>query len=126
MELIKTIPILFFWWYTGGIKKLLNFSKASFIFLKNIFDPLLLLKTLLSPWKKLVSSPAPGLFGLKDWLVENLISRGVGFVIRIFVLGGFLIFLAVYLAFFTFVVAFWFLFPLILVYFFLSILAHIR
>jgi len=121
MEFIRVIPTFFSWWYSGGIKKLFDFLEAVFVFLNNIFSPLILLKTLFSPWKNLVGVPRPGISGLKDWLIDNFISRGVGFFVRIFVFLVFLVFLIFYLIFSFLVILFWFGFPLILAFCFWNI-----
>lgn len=121
MEIITAIPVMFYWWYTGGIKKVLHFLQAVFIFLNKVFDPIFILKTLFSPWKQLVGTKMPGIVGWKDWLVDNLISRGVGFSIRVLFLGVFLVFVVFYIIFALIVTIFWFLFPLILIISFFNI-----
>ncbi len=45
--------------------------------------------------------------GLKDWLADNLISRGIGLVVRIFMLLVFLVFLIVMLVASALVFIFW-------------------
>ncbi len=55
----------------------------------------------------MVGERRPGIDGLKDWMADNLISRGVGFVVRIFMLLAFLVCLIVMLIASALVFIFW-------------------
>ncbi len=107
MNYISLVPTFFTWWYGRGLKDLFAFLTALFSYLRNVFSINSLLKTLFSPWKKMVGERRPGIDGLKDWMADNLISRGVGFVVRIFMLLAFLVCLIVMLIASALVFIFW-------------------
>ncbi|MBU4284905.1 hypothetical protein KKF60_01715 [Patescibacteria group bacterium] len=110
--------ILVFWkWYYGeAMKNVLNAWRNFIIFALNYFSIPLLLKTLFAPWKRDITRKPRGLDIKKflDYLAFNLISRGLGFLVRLVtILVGivFLILVAVAGAIFF---AFWLVLPLIL------------
>lgn len=86
MQYISFVPTFFLWWYGRGLADLFSFVLALFTYIKNMFSVTTLIQTLFSPWKKMAGARRPGIDGLKDWLIDNLISRGVGFVVRVFML----------------------------------------
>jgi len=110
--------ILVFWrWYYGeAVKNVLNAWRNFIIFALNYFSIPLLLKTLFAPWKRDITRKPRGLDIKKflDYLAFNLISRGLGFLVRLVtILVGivFLILVAVAGAIFF---ALWLVLPLIL------------
>lgn len=103
------------WWYTKGFILLLKNETAIFKYLLGIFSVKESLLNLFAPWKRLVSARKPGLDGLKDWLIDSLISRGVGFTMRLILLGFFLISLAVYFIIATLFIIFWLAWPAIII-----------
>ena len=107
MNYISLVPTFFTWWYGRGLRDLISFLAGLLSYTKNMFSVSVLLKTLFSPWKKMVGARRPGLDGLKDWLADNLISRGIGLVVRIFMLLVFLVFLIVMLVASALVFIFW-------------------
>ena len=72
------------WYYTGAVKSLVKIWKDFIIFVKEYYSIPLLLKTLISPWKRDVTRRPRGLDIKKlfEALFFNLISRGIGFLIR--------------------------------------------
>ena len=86
MHYITFLPALLFWWYGRGLADLRDFILAMLANVQRTFSVKVILKTLFQPWKKMVGDRRPGLDGLKDWITDNLISRGVGFVVRVFML----------------------------------------
>ncbi len=77
----------FKWYYTEGFRFYLKRWICSIKFLNHFFSLPLLLDTLFSPWKRLeAGSSGPG-FDLQLYMENitfNLISRGIGAVVRIF------------------------------------------
>ena len=87
MELsINRIIILQFWkwYYFGAVKGLIRAWKNFIIFVREYYSIPLLLRTLIVPWKRDVTRRPRGLnIGkLFEVLMFNLISRGLGFLIR--------------------------------------------
>lgn len=76
------------WWYGPGW--ILRFSELlSYLSQWSAFFSLgTLLKTLFKPWKQIVTTPDPhsGLSARKNAFIDNLVSRFVGFFVRISVL----------------------------------------
>ena len=109
------------WWYSNGVLDLLKFLQAFYSYIEGIFSIKILLKTLFAPWKRLVYAKRPGLEGLRDWLLDNFISRSVGFLLRLTIIFIFLVSTIFFLAFSVLAVTFWIGFPFILVYSFIYI-----
>lgn len=111
------IALVFWKWYYGeAVKNVLNAWRNFIIFALNYFSIPLLLKTLFAPWKRDITRRPRGLDIKKffDYLTFNLISRGLGFLVRIVtILVGiiFLILTAVVGAIFF---ALWLVMPLVL------------
>jgi len=79
---------LFSWWYQDGwalVAK--SFQKRTNSILES-FSVVLLLRTLFSPWHRIISYPDHNLAAYFYAAIDNLISRLVGFVVRCFVLIG--------------------------------------
>jgi len=79
------IALVFWRWYYGeSVKDVLTGWKNFIIFAVNYFSIPLLLKTLLAPWKRDITKRPKGLDFKKlfEYLVFNLISRGLGFLVR--------------------------------------------
>jgi hypothetical protein len=74
------------WWYSGGLKKLYLWLAALFGWLNNFFSVKRVVFTMFEPWKRVVSEKRPGLEGFRDFLIDNFISRLVGFVMRVLIL----------------------------------------
>jgi len=86
------------WWYTKGLIRLFEYEAVFIAYLANIFSIKESLLHLFSPWKKLVEARRAGLEGFRDWIIDNLVSRSVGFVMRLFLIIFFLVSLTVSLA----------------------------
>lgn len=74
------------WWYTDGWKRIIyrigGLAKQTL----QTFSVPLLAKTLFAPWRRIISSPGRGLDNkIRAW-IDNLISRMVGFFVRLLVL----------------------------------------
>jgi len=74
------------WWYGAGwklvqknVRKRMERTSAS-------FSIPTLMRTLFAPWKRIITSPGAGLNAYFRAMIDNTVSRFVGFTIRIFVL----------------------------------------
>ena len=78
----------FRWWYTAGWLRLLDGVKRRLIRLGQTFSVPLLLRTLFKPWKQIVALRDPNAtIGMRfRGLVDNLVSRCVGLVVRLLTL----------------------------------------
>ncbi len=76
----------FGWWYTSGWKKLLVEIAGQIKRLWYVFSVPTLLKTLFAPWKRIVTVPGKTLQDRLRAVGDNIISRLVGLVVRIFVI----------------------------------------
>ena len=83
---LQRIIVLRFWgwYYTGAVKGLVRAWKNFIIFVREYYSIPLLLKTLVVPWRRDITRRPRGLDikKLLEALVFNLISRGIGFLIR--------------------------------------------
>jgi hypothetical protein len=77
---------LFKWWYSSGWLKAFNKTHEWTNGVRNAFSISILLKTLFSPWKQIISSPGKSLDAKFRAALDNFISRIVGFFVRICVL----------------------------------------
>ncbi len=108
---------LLFWWYGPGWAKMFQQIGTRTQKVADAFSIPILLKTLFSPWRRIVSEGAKGLDAQMRAMLDNLVSRVVGFVVRMTVLvaagfgtaGSFL--------YGVLVVLIWPLIPLLIVYF---------
>jgi hypothetical protein len=74
------------WWYGSGWAGALHATQQRLSKLAEAFSMGTLLHTLFAPWKRIISYPGAGLEAKMRALLDNLISRCVGFTVRIFVL----------------------------------------
>src|SRR5690606_8421 len=104
----------FQWWYSQGWANSLKSIGASLANVANSFSLPLLAKTLFAPWKQIVSKPrsdAPLGFKMRA-VLDNLVSRFVGFWVRLFVIIAGLLSLAAVFVFRFIVFATWPLLPI--------------
>ncbi len=76
----------FSWWYGSGWKLV---SKKTLQTLDNVlksFSVSLLIKTLFMPWRRIITYPGSGIAAHLQAIVDNTVSRFIGFLVRIFVL----------------------------------------
>jgi hypothetical protein len=112
------IALVFWQWYYGeAIKDVLTGWKNYIIFSLNYFSIPLLLKTILAPWKRDITRKPRG-FDVKkvfEYIAFNLISRGIGFLVRFFtIIVGIVFFLLVLIFGFIFFVV-WLILPFVIV-----------
>jgi hypothetical protein len=77
---------LFSWWYGSGWSGILSATHKRLQSLTEAFSTKALLRTLFSPWRRIVSYPGAGIDAKLRAIGDNLVSRCVGFTVRIFVL----------------------------------------
>ena len=85
----------FAWWYGPGW---LSAWKGCFNWVRGVqlaFSVDVLLKTLFSPWKRIVSLPGRSIDEKFKALIDNLISRVIGFFVRLIVLIAALVMITV-------------------------------
>lgn len=81
----------FSWWYGIGWKQTITNLQKRVAKTNSKFSVPILLKTLFSPWRRIITNPAAGLSEHIQAWADNLVSRAVGFVIRLLVLFAALI-----------------------------------
>ena len=74
------------WWYGPGWQRVARNFKPRLNQVINAFSARQLLLTLFAPWRRIITYPGANLPDRSRALVDNLFSRMVGFVIRVFVL----------------------------------------
>lgn len=115
MHYFSLVPTFFGWWYGRGLEDLVKFLLVCFSYLINMFSVVGILKTLFSPWKKMVSDRGKGIEGLKLWLIDNMVSRAVGFIVRLFMLIFFVVSFIVLVFFSLLALMFWIFMPLYII-----------
>lgn len=110
------------WHYGGAIKELLNILRNINRFLYHFFSVKLLLKTWVSPWRRMHEDYKPGLSvgHFLSSLLVNTIMRIVGFVFRSVILLIGLVFLICALLTSASLLLLWLFFPIILLAIFAS------
>jgi hypothetical protein len=76
----------FTWWYGQGWSLLAQNAKHRIVRTSHLFSLPILIRTLFAPWKRITSQPGAGLEAHVHAATDNLVSRCIGFVVRIFVL----------------------------------------
>lgn len=80
------IGSFFTWWYGPGWKKVsIRFERRINLVMQD-FSVTQLLRTLFSPWRRIITYPGAGI--AERWRAwnDNLFSRLIGFIVRVFVL----------------------------------------
>lgn len=73
----------FTWWYSRGFVELLNKLAQLISGIWRKFSVPILLRTMFEPWKRIVEGAGGSIQDKAQALVDNLISRFVGFSIRL-------------------------------------------
>lgn len=74
------------WWYGAGWVGEARLWRKRLSDLAELFSVSMLLRTLFSPWKRIVTYPGAGLDEHLRAMLDNLISRVIGFGVRLFAL----------------------------------------
>lgn len=77
---------LFAWWYGQGWRTVARRSQTRMTKTARAFSVQILLRTLFAPWRRIITYPGASLEAHMRALADNLVSRCVGFTVRIFVL----------------------------------------
>jgi hypothetical protein len=77
----------FRWWYGRGWSLSLHDMRDRLRRLSEAYSVPILLRTLLAPWRRIITFPGAGMGAHLQALVDNTISRLVGFVVRVSVLA---------------------------------------
>lgn len=104
------------WWYGKGWIQSIQQTKIRLAKTASAFSLDILLRTLFAPWKRITTTAGSGLDAKMQALLDNLISRVVGFTVRLFVLFSALIILAVTLVFSVIQIIVWPFVPLLLIF----------
>jgi hypothetical protein len=120
LKLWGTIKLMLFleffkWWYGVGWQKAIRGAVGLIKKVELSFSISVLLKTLFAPWKRIITPPGRALEDKLSAMLDNLVSRTVGFFVRVFSLITAIILMAV-AAFVGIVIALcWPLIPLLIV-----------
>lgn len=74
------------WWYSKGWLNTVTNLESMVTGISRLFSVPILLRTLFAPWKRIVSYPGSSLDAKMRALADNMVSRAVGFVVRVLVL----------------------------------------
>ena len=105
------------WHYTEAYKELFSVSKNLIWFVISFFSIPQLLKTLFSPWRRIVEEKKKS-WNFEDFasrIVINIISRIIGAIMRLIVIGIGLVFLFATLAISVITCVLWVFMPIIII-----------
>ncbi|HSW79451.1 MAG TPA: hypothetical protein VLG47_01620 [Candidatus Saccharimonadales bacterium] len=106
----------FIWWYGEGWRTQSKLGWRRVNQTSRAFSAPLLLSTLFAPWRRIITNPGASLQAKMQAAGDNLVSRAVGFTVRIFVLITAGVMLLALSAFTVFIVIFWPLIPLLILF----------
>jgi len=125
MEYIGLVPNMFLWWYSQGIKEVLDFCWAILVFLKNTFSVPLNLKTLFAPWRRTAKPLEPSLVGLKNFILDQIVARGFGLVVRLFSLIAYLLLTLIVMPVLLMILIIWVILPVMGATFLIAWIKHL-
>jgi hypothetical protein len=76
----------FTWWYGQGWELVFKNTKRHLHQTAQLFSAVTLIQTLFAPWRRITSYPGAGINDHVRAFFDNLVSRAVGFTVRLFVL----------------------------------------
>ena len=102
------------WWYTKGLIRRVQIIKTRLIMSSDMFSILLLLRTLFNPFRQISANDAAVSFAdqIKAFF-DKLLSRCIGFVVRLFMIFFGLIVLTIQFIFGLLVIIFWLIMPIL-------------
>lgn len=94
--MVVMLAVSFFgWWYGRGWRQVIGSLRSRLQSVADGFSVNLLLPTLFEPWRRITTTPGRSLEDKMHAWIDNMFSRLVGFVVRLFVLFVAVITLAV-------------------------------
>src|SRR6266702_882635 len=106
----------FRWWYGAGWRRMIRGVGAAPAAVERNFSVAILLGTLFAPWKRIISVQGRSLDTKVQAMFDNLISRLVGLVVRLFVVFAAWIWIGVTFAGSVVVAIVWPLVPLLIIF----------
>ena len=100
------------WWYGEGWVNISQHIGKRVVAVWHLFSVQILLETLFSPWKRIVTPPSKSFDKILRGIVDNAVSRCVGFAVRSFVLISVAVFTSIASVFGLLAVAVWPLLPI--------------
>jgi len=76
----------FSWWYGQGLAGQVRAVQRRMQQLTDMFSVTILLRTLFSPWRRIITYPGAGLDAHVRAMLDNLVSRVIGLFVRVAVL----------------------------------------
>jgi hypothetical protein len=81
------LALAFFrWWYGQGWLKLFHDIQKKISNTFKAFSAPILIRTMFAPWRRIVSHPGSGIGNHFQAMIDNLVSRVVGFSVRLLTL----------------------------------------
>jgi hypothetical protein len=74
------------WWYGKGWVQLAKNMYRRLIRTSHVFSVPILVRTLFAPWRRIVTNRGTGLDSAVRAVTDNMVSRGVGFMVRLLTL----------------------------------------
>jgi len=84
--MVMLVASFFSWWYGAGWAKVMRSLRPRLRGVMDNFSVKQLLKTLFAPWRRIVTYPGRSLGERFRALGDNLVSRIIGFIVRVLVL----------------------------------------
>lgn len=77
---------LFTWWFGQGWLLVIKGAGQRLVRISNVFSVPTLLRTLFAPWRRIITYPGASIDAKLRALSDNMVSRLIGFTVRILVL----------------------------------------
>ena len=74
------------WWYSQGWLQVAKNAQSRFLKVSYLFSVPILLRTLFAPWRRIITYPGASIEAKFHAMGDNMVSRVVGFSVRILVL----------------------------------------
>ncbi len=84
--MLMLVGEFFVWWYTRGWYQVVLSMQRRMTKALNMFSASSILRTLFAPWRRIITDPGDSISTRFKAFGDNLFSRCIGFVIRIFTL----------------------------------------